>query len=420
MGDKEAPQLAGALQIIYVQEVCTMSNETYSRASEILYRGKSAKGQDYNNPASFPLFTNTSFTMSSLAEVREAYRSKFTYVRTNNPNREALADMVSYIENGEKSLIFSSGMGAITTTLMTVLQPGDHIICNSYIYGETFDVMTKLMRKFGVESDLVSFDDLDNVRAAVKPNTKLIYSEVCANPTMNVADVPALAQIAHRNGAYLMIDNTFTTAVAIRPLDFGADIVINSMTKFMNGHSNAIAGSITASAQIIDAIHPIRMLCGTPGDPYAAWTISNNLQTVDLRVKKQMANAAKLAAALEQNPYVSKVNHPSLESFPQHELALKLFASNETMTGMMSFVVPEDMEKIDQFMESLHFARYATTLGGIHTTLNHPVTSSHSHMPDADRRKMGITPGMFRLSVGIEEPEDLIKDFYQALEVFGK
>jgi len=396
-----------------------MADIKFSRGSELMYKGKAAKGQHYNKPAAFPLFSNTSFTMSSLKEVREAYASKFTYVRTNNPNREALAEMVSFLENGEKSLIFSSGMGAITTTLMTILKPGDHIICNSFIYGETFDVMTKLMRKFGVESDLVSFDDLELVKKAVKPNTKLIYSEVLANPTLNIANIPALAEIAHANGAYLMIDNTFTTAVSIRPIEMGADIVINSMTKFMNGHSNAIAGSITASAEIIDAIHPVRMLCGTPGDPYAAWTVANNLQTVDLRVKKQMATAAKLAAALEKSPYVSKVNHPSLESFPQHELAIQLFESNETMTGMMSFIVPEDMEKIDQFMERLHLVHYATTLGGIHSNLNHPVTSSHSHMPDEDRRKMGITPGMFRLSVGIEDADDLIADFMQALEVFA-
>ena len=398
-----------------------MSTDTkFSRASEILYKGKVAKGQDFNKPASFPLFSNTSFTMNNLKEVREAYASKFTYVRTNNPNRETLAEMISYLEAGEKSLIFSSGMGAITTTLMALLKPGDHIICNSFIYGETFDVMTKLLRKFGVESDLVSFDDTENVQNAMKPNTKLIYSEVLANPTMNVANIPALAEIAHANGAYLMIDNTFTTAVSIRPIEMGADIVINSMTKFMNGHSNAIAGSITASAEIIDAIHPVRMLCGTPGDPYAAWTVANNLQTVDLRVKKQMATAAKLAAALEKSPYVTKVNHPSLESFPQHKLATQLFESNETMTGMMSFIVPEDMEKIDQFMERLHLVHYATTLGSIHSNLNHPVTSSHSHMPDEDRRKMGITPGMFRLSVGIEDADDLIADFMQALEVFAE
>lgn len=397
-----------------------MSNEKYSRASELLYKGKSAKGQDFNKPASFPLFTNTSFTMNSFAEIREAYASKFTYVRTNNPNREALADVVSYLECSEKSLIFSSGMGAITTTLMTIVKPGDHIICNSYIYGETFDVMTKLMRKFGVETELVSFDDMENVKKAMKPNTKLLYSEVLANPTINIANIPELAKIAHAGGAYLMIDNTFTSAIAIQPLTMGADIVINSMTKFMNGHSNAISGSISASAEIIDAIHPVRMLCGTPGDPYAAWTMLSNIQTVDLRVKKQMATAAKLARALEANPYVSKVNHPSLESFPQHELATEMFESNDTMSGMMSFIVPEDMDKVDLFLQKLNLVHYATTLGGIHSNLNHPVTSSHSHMPDEQRRAIGITPGMFRLSVGIEDADDLIADFTQALEVFAK
>lgn len=397
-----------------------MNDSNYSPATELLYKGKVVKGMDFNKPESFPLFTATAFTMNSLTEVREAYQSKYTYVRTGNPDRDALAEVVSFLEGGEKSLIFSSGMGAIMTTLMTVLKPGDHVICNRNIYGETFDIMTKLLRKFGVETDLVDFDDVSNVTKEIKPSTKLIYSEVLANPTMNVADIPALAEIAHANGALLMIDNTFTSPISIQPIKFGADIVINSMTKFMNGHSDAICGSITAEAEIIDEIHPIRMLCGTPGDPYAAWMVLRGINTIDLRLKKQMENAAKLAKALENNKYVSKVNHPSLESFSQHELALNLFESNETMSGMMSFIVPEEMEKLDRFMLKLNFAHYATTLGGLRSTLNHPVTSSHSHMPDADRRKMGITPGMFRLSVGIEDVNDLIADFTQALEVFGE
>lgn len=397
-----------------------MEERKYSEASEMLYKGRTVKGMDFNKPEAFPLFTTAAFTMNSLSEVKEAYRSKYTYVRTCNPNRDALADIVTYLEHGEKSLIFSSGMGAISTTLFTLLQPGDHLICNRNIYGETFDVMTKLMRKFGIETDLVDFDDTDNVAKAVKPNTKMIYSEVCANPTMNLIDIPAVAEIAHKNGALLMIDNTFTTPISIKPLDLGADIIISSLTKFMNGHSDAIAGSITATEEIIDAIHPVRMLCGTPGDPHASYAMMKSFATMHLRLEKQMANAAKLAKALEENPYVSKVNHPSLASFPQHELATKLFKSNETMSGMMSFIVPEDEAKFDEFMLKLHFAHYATTLGGIRTTLVHPCTSSHSHMPDADRRAMGITPGLFRLSVGIEDADDLIADFYQALEVFGK
>lgn len=395
-----------------------MSGKKYSEASELLYKGRIVKGMDFNKPEAFPLFTTSAFTMNSLSEVKEAYRSKYTYVRTCNPNRDALAEIVSFLEAGEKSLIFSSGMGAITTTIMALLGPGDHIICNRNIYGETFDVMTKLLPKFGVKTILVDFDNIENVSNAILPETKMIYSEVCANPTLNIADVPALAKMAHEAGALLMIDNTFTTPIAIKPIRFGADIVINSLTKFMNGHSDAIAGSITASAEIIDAIHPVRMLCGTPGDPHAAYAMMKSFGTMDLRVRKQMASAAKLAKALEENKHVSKVNHPALESFSQHKKALELFASNETMSGMMSFVIPEIEEKFDEFMLRLHFAHYATTLGGMRTTLVHPCTSSHSHMPDADRRLMGVTPGLFRLSTGIEDVDDLIDDFYQALEVF--
>ena len=392
----------------------------YAEATELLYKGRKVKGMDFNKPEAFPLFTTTAFTMNSLTEVKKAYAEKYTYIRTCNPNRDALADMVTFLEAGEKSLIFSSGMGAITTTLMTILKPGDHVVCNRNIYGETFDVFTKLMPKFGISADLVDFDDIENCKKAIKAETKLIYSEVFANPTLNIADIPTLADIAHKNGALLMIDNTFSTPIAIKPIKFGVDIVINSLTKFMNGHSDAIAGSITSTTEIIDAIHPVRMLCGTPGDPHAAHAMMKSFATMDLRLKKQMSNAAKLAAALEENKYVSKVNHPSLKSFSQHELALKLFTSNDTMSGMMSFIVPEDFEKIDKFMLRLNFAHYAMTLGGVRTTLVHPVTSSHSHMPDEARRAMGITPGLFRLSVGIEDVDDLIEDFNQALKVFGE
>ena len=392
----------------------------YAEATELLYKGRKVKGMDFNKPEAFPLFTTTAFTMNSLTEVKKAYAEKYTYIRTCNPNRDALADMVTFLEAGEKSLIFSSGMGAITTTLMTILKPGDHVVCNRNIYGETFDVFTKSMPKFGINADFVDFDDIENCKKAIKAETKLIYSEVFANPTLNIADIPTLADIAHKNGALLMIDNTFSTPIAIKPIKFGADIVINSLTKFMNGHSDAIAGSITSTTEIIDAIHPVRMLCGTPGDPHAAHAMMKSFATMDLRLKKQMSNAAKLATALEENKYVSKVNHPSLKSFSQHELALKLFTSNDTMSGMMSFIVPEDFEKIDKFMLRLNFAHYAMTLGGVRTTLVHPVTSSHSHMPDEARRAMGITPGLFRLSVGIEDVDDLIEDFNQALKVFGE
>ena len=274
-----------------------------------------------------------------------------------------------------------------------------------------------MFSRFGIESTLVNMDNIEEVKAAIKPNTKMIYAEVCANPTMNLIDIPEFAKLAHENGALLMMDNTFTTALSIKPLTLGADIVISSMTKFMNGHSDAILGCMTASKEIIETVRPMRMLFGTPADPFPCWQMIRGLETLHLRVKKQMYNAAKLAAFFENDPHVIKVNHPSLDSFPQRAIAKKLWSDDEAISGMMSIILnTEDEEKIDKFMAKLEFVHYATTLGGLRTTLNHPCTSSHSHMPDADRRAMGITPGMFRVSVGIEDTEDLINDFKQAFE----
>ena len=368
---------------------------------------------------SFPYYPCTAFTANTLSEIKEAYRQGYTYIRTNNPDRDVLAGMMTKLEApnlpDKDTLIFSSGMASISTTVGSPLKSGDHVICNKYIYGETFDVWGKMFDRFGVEHDFVDMDDIENVKKAIKPNTKLIYSEVCANPTMNVIDIPEMAKLAHEHGALLMMDNTFTTPISIRPLELGADIVISSMTKFLNGHSDAILGCMTASHDIIETVRPMRMLFGTPADPFPCWMMIRALETVFMRVEKQMKNAYELAQYFESDPHVVKVNHPALDSFKNREIAKKLWSNNEKVSGMMSIVLcTEDEEKIDAFMAKLQYVHYATTLGGLRTTLNHPVTSSHSHMPDADRRAIGITPGMFRVSVGTEDIEDLINDFKQA------
>ncbi len=390
--------------------------------TELLYTRKYKDGAcNLLKPEAFPLYTCTAFTANTLSEIKEAYKQGYTYIRTNNPDRDVLASQVTALEapglEDKDTLIFSSGMASISTTIGSLLKAGDHVICNSRIYGETFDVFGKMFARFGVESTLVNMDNIEEVKAAIKPNTKMIYAEVCANPTMNLIDIPEFAKLAHENGALLMMDNTFTTALSIKPLTLGADIVISSMTKFMNGHSDAILGCMTASKEIIETVRPMRMLFGTPADPFPCWQMIRGLETLHLRVKRQMYNAAKLAAFFESDPHVIKVNHPSLDSFPQRAIAKKLWSDDEAISGMMSIILnTEDEEKIDKFMAKLEFVHYATTLGGLRTTLNHPCTSSHSHMPDADRRAMGITPGMFRVSVGIEDTEDLINDFKQAFE----
>ena len=388
--------------------------------TELLYtRNYREDAVNLKKGESFPYYPCTAFTANTLSEIKEAYRQGYTYIRTNNPDRDVLAGMMTKLEApnlpDKDTLIFSSGMASISTTVGSLLKTGDHVICNKYIYGETFDVWGKMFDRFGVEHDFVDMDDIENVKKAIKPNTKLIYSEVCANPTMNVIDIPEMAKLAHEHGALLMMDNTFTTPISIRPLELGADIVISSMTKFLNGHSDAILGCMTASHDIIETVRPMRMLFGTPADPFPCWMMIRALETVFMRVEKQMKNAYELAKFFESDPHVVKVNHPALDSFKNREIAKKLWSDNEKVSGMMSIVLcTEDEEKIDAFMAKLQYVHYATTLGGLRTTLNHPVTSSHSHMPDADRRAIGITPGMFRVSVGTEDIEDLINDFKQA------
>ena len=388
--------------------------------TELLYtRNYREDAVNLKKGESFPYYPCTAFTANTLSEIKEAYRQGYTYIRTNNPDRDVLAGMMTKLEApnlpDKDTLIFSSGMASISTTVGSLLKSGDHVICNKYIYGETFDVWGKMFDRFGVEHDFVDMDDIENVKKAIKPNTKLIYSEVCANPTMNVIDIPEMAKLAHEHGALLMMDNTFTTPISIRPLELGADIVISSMTKFLNGHSDAILGCMTASHDIIETVRPMRMLFGTPADPFPCWMMIRALETVFMRVEKQMKNAYELAQFFESDPHVVKVNHPALDSFKNREIAKKLWSNNEKVSGMMSIVLcTEDEEKIDAFMAKLQYVHYATTLGGLRTTLNHPVTSSHSHMPDADRRAIGITPGMFRVSVGTEDIDDLINDFKQA------
>ena len=392
---------------------------TFSEDTRLLYEGHHVNGMDIS-PEAFPLFMTTAFNMGNLDDVARTYDEKgYTYIRTRNPNRKSLADVLTFLEQGADSLIFSSGMGAITTTYFALFKPGDHMICNSNIYGETFDAITSLVKNYGVETDFVPFDDLDAVKAVIRPNTRMLYTEVASNPTDRLCDIEALAGIAHDAGALLMVDNTFTTPFCIKPLTLGADIVINSLTKFLNGHSDALAGSITVKDMALyEQIHTVRMLTGTSGCPFASWMIFRGIHTAGLRIKTQCENAAKLALALDQNPHVKTVNHPAVASHPQHDLAEKLFSSAYQATGMFSFDMPNDRAKINAFMDRLHIANYAPTLGGIRTTLSYPLLSSHMHVPEEDLKKMNISGGLMRVSTGIESADDLIKDFTQALEVF--
>lgn len=392
-------------------------NFEYSENTNLLHSERTISGMSLI-PETFPLFATAAFSQKNMTDVRQAYAEKqFTYVRTRNPNRRVLADAISLLEGSEDSFIASSGMGAIFSTLFALLKAGDHVLCNKSIYGETYEIMTQVLPFYQIEADLVDFSDLNQVRAHMRKNTRVVYTEVASNPCIQLVDLKALAEIAHQAGAFLVVDNTFTTPVNIKPLAFGADVSINSLTKFLNGHSDALGGSASGCRQLVEKISFIGKVSGTPISPYDSWMIFRGLQTAVLRIEKQTENAVRLAAALAQNPHVEAVFHPSVAQNSEKQLAMQLFGQKGG-SPMLSFIVPEDDQKFDLFLEKLSLSHYAMTLGGLRTTLSHPCTSSHHSVPDAERRALGITPGMFRVSVGLEDAEDLIDDFNRALTVF--
>ncbi len=386
--------------------------------TEVIYHGRKIKGMGLE-PEAMPLFTATAFNRIDLDDVRATSLSKgFPYVCTRNPNRELTADVISYLEGGEATLIAQSGMGAITTTLFALARPGTHLIANATLYSETLEFLEEMLGAYGVSVTFVNFANIKDVAASVKPNTSVIYTEVASNPMIDLADIESCAKIAHDAGALLIVDNTFTTPIVIKPLELGADVVVNSCTKFINGHSDVLLGSITAGRELIDKIYHTQMLLGTVGSAFDSWQCLRGSETVTLRVPKQVDNAAKLAAALEKHPCVTAVKYPGLPSHPQYELACRMF--KDGFGAMFNFSMPDDLEGINAFMRKLEFVRYAPTLGGLRTTMSNPTYSSHSSLSEEARAKLGIHLGLMRVSVGTENPDDLIADFYQALDVFKK
>lgn len=394
------------------------SNEEFSFETELVNRGAYIN-QLASNPESAPIYLSTAFNVEDLDDLYERYEQKgFCYNRNRNPNRNALIDLMTYSEGGEGSVICTSGMGAISTAILSQVKQGDHIVSDMTLYGETIDIFKEVLPNYGVEADFVDFTDLEKVKSAIKPNTKILYTETVSNPMITVVDLDEVAKIAHKNNAILIVDNTFMTSVAIRPIEHGADLVVNSLTKFANGHSDAVCGAITGREDLINEAYRYQVLLGNAADAFTSWLVQRGMRTMGLRVEKQMSNAAKLAKALDENQYVLEVYHPSLEIHPQHNLAMNLFKDKEHCGGVLSIVLPDDRKKINMFMRKLNLAHYAMTLGGYRTTLSHPVSSSHYDTPEDERLKMGITFGLMRISVGIENSDDLINDFINALEVF--
>ena len=336
------------------------------------------------------------------------------YIRLNNtPGHVALHGKLSALEGGEAALVAASGMAAISTTLLTVLSPGDRLLAQNCLYGGTHDFLKTECAKLGIETDFIDGDVPVSWQDRLQPTTRAIYVESITNPLLQVADLEAVVRFAKARGLVSMIDNTFATPVNFRPLEHGFDLVLHSCTKYLNGHSDIVAGAVIGSTEWIERItHRLNHLGGSL-DPHACFLLDRGLKTLVLRVRHQNQSALSIARELGRHPGVERVSYPGLESHPNHERARALFGG---FGGMVSFELAGGAATADRFTKKTSLPILAPSLGGPETLLTRPALTSHAGMPPEERRAAGIADGLIRMSVGFEAPEEIIEDLLQALD----
>ncbi len=357
---------------------------------------------------SMPIFQSANFEYANEAD----YHS-LKYIRLNNtPNHLALHEKLSALENAEAALVTGSGMAAISTTLLTILSAGDHLLVQDCLYGGTHDFITRDLGAFGMAYTFINADDPASWKRQLQPNTRGIYVETMTNPLLQVPDLLAVVEFAKTNGLVSMVDNTFASPVNFRPADRGFDLSLHSCTKYLNGHSDIVAGAVIGRDELVRKVKYRLDHLGGSLDPHAAFLLHRGMKTLAVRVKFQNESALRLARFLEGHPAVARVNYPGLESHPRHGRARELF---DGFGGVLSFELKGGVEEAQQFISNTTLTISAPSLGGVETLITRPVTTSHSGLSAEDRQRLGISDRLIRLSVGIEATDDLIQDFSRAL-----
>jgi cystathionine beta-lyase/cystathionine gamma-synthase len=367
-----------------------------------------------NGPLATPIYQTSTFEVTDNEQQLRATPTDMFYTRYGNPTNTVAEKAVAELEGADAALVFSSGMNAITTTIMALLKSGDHIVAQRDIYGGTNKFLTQWLPNFGVETTFVDTVEYDQHENAIRPNTKLLYLESPTNPTLRVVDLKRVAAIGKQHRLLTMLDSTFATPINQRPIEFGIDLVMHSGTKYFAGHSDLICGIIAGPADLIEQIHNTRTTLGGNMDPHAAWLLLRGIKTLALRVQRHNLNALRVAQFLVKHPKVRSVNYPLLAGHPQHRLALEQLQGGG---GMVSFEVDGSGEDACRLSEALKLFTLAPSLGGVDSLVSIPVLTSHAMISAQDRAKMGVTEQLIRLSVGIENADDLIADLEQALKV---
>jgi cystathionine beta-lyase/cystathionine gamma-synthase len=384
-----------------------MSTTFKSLATKLIHAGEPEPR--INGAVCMPIFQSAMFEYAG-----ETSYHDLKYIRLNNtPNHLALHKKLAALENAEDALVAGSGMAAISTTLLTVLSAGDHLLAQSTLYGGTHDFLTKDFAAFGLSYDFIDADNPDSWKSKLRPNTKAIYVESMTNPLLQVADLKAAPQFAKANGLVSLIDNTFASPINFRPAEWGFDLSLHSCTKYLNGHSDLVAGAIIGRAALIEKIRYKLNHLGGSLDPHACFLLHRGMKTLAVRMRQHNESALKIARFLEQHSAIAKVNYPGLESHPRHQRARELF---DGCSGMLSFEMKGGLSAAERFMKNTTLPIIAPSLGGIETLLTRPSLTSHAGMSPQDRLRIGITDGLIRMSVGIEATEDIIEDFQRALQ----
>jgi cystathionine beta-lyase/cystathionine gamma-synthase len=336
----------------------------------------------------------------------------YEYARTQNPTRAALEANIAALERGKRGHCFASGMSAIDV-VFRLLQSGDHVIAGENMYGGSYRLFSRVLEKFGLQFTYVDTSDTDAVRRAMRPETKIVYLETPTNPMMTITDLTACAEVAHAGGAMVVVDNTFCSPYLQRPIELGADVVLHSTTKFLNGHSDSVGGVVVSNSdELGEKIGFLQNAVGAILSPFDSWLVLRGIKTLAVRMKRHEENGMAMAQYLAQHPKVKKVYYPGLPEHPQHELAKRQMNG---FGAMISFELGSK-ENAAAFLNRVRLCSLAESLGGVETLISHPETMTHASVPIETRTRLGITPGLVRISVGIEDVEDLIADLEQAFE----
>lgn len=375
------------------------------RKTKLIHGGIS--GDPHTGAVNVPIYQVSTYKQDGIGN-----HKGFEYSRTGNPTRHALEELIKDLEEGTRGFAFSSGMAAITAVMM-LFKKGDHILLTDDVYGGTFRVMTKVLNKFGIEATFIDTSDINNIQEAIKENTVALYIETPTNPLLKITDIEAVSRVAKENGLLTIVDNTFSTPYWQTPLTLGADIVLHSATKYLGGHSDVVSGLVVVKDEKLgEELHFVQNSTGGVLGPHDSWLLIRGMKTLGIRMEEHESNTRQIVAFLEKHPAITKVYYPGLPAHPNHEISKKQALG---FGGMVSFDVGS-AENADKLLDKVKYFTLAESLGAVESLISVPARMTHASIPAERRAELGITDGLVRISVGLEDVEDLMEDLKQALQ----